>query len=90
MGEQLAHPSSSPSGGGGPGRGPGPEGVNGLASPTPKASVLYRGEYGVSLTVIDRENPAALGWAMTWMKSTTTGDVRGVGLVMGMWTALAG
>jgi hypothetical protein len=27
---------------------------------------------------------------MNRMESTTTGDVRGVGLVMGMWTALAG
>ncbi|MCA6335808.1 MAG: serine hydrolase, partial [Phenylobacterium sp.] len=58
--------------------------------PTPNASVLYWGGYGGSLAVIDMENRAAFGYAMNRMESTTTGDVRAVGLVMGMWGALAG
>ena len=68
---------------------PGTEGGNGLAPPTPKASVLYQGEYGGSLTVIDRENRAALGWPPR-MKSTPAGDVRGAGRVKGLRAALAG
>jgi CubicO group peptidase (beta-lactamase class C family) len=65
-------------------------GLAGGVLPTPNASVLYWGGYGGSLAVIDMENRAAFGYAMNRMESTTTGDVRGVGLVMGMWSALAG
>ena len=65
-------------------------GLAGGVLPTPNASVLYWGGYGGSLAVIDMENRAAFGYAMNRMESTTTGDVRGVGLVMGMWGALAG
>ena len=65
-------------------------GLAGGVLPTPNASVLYWGGYGGSLAVIDMENRAAFGYAMNRMESTTTGDVRAVGLVMGMWGALAG
>ena len=80
---------SSPQGELDRGDSPGTEGVNSLAPPTPKASVLSQGEYGGSLPVIDRENRAALGLPPR-MKSTPAGDVRGAGRVKGLRAALAG
>jgi len=62
----------------------------GLPSPTvplPNPNSLFWGGYGGSLAVIDMDARTSFGYAMNKMAGTTTGDMRAMGLLMGVWTA---
>jgi CubicO group peptidase (beta-lactamase class C family) len=54
----------------------------------PNPNSLFWGGYGGSLALIDMDARTTMGYAMNLMGSTTTGDMRGLGLAMAMWTAL--
>lgn len=58
--------------------------------PLPNANSMFWGGYGGSLAIIDFDARATFAYAMNKMAPTTTGDVRGFGLAMGMWQGLAG
>jgi CubicO group peptidase (beta-lactamase class C family) len=57
--------------------------------PLPHANTIYWGGYGGSLAIIDMDARTTFGYAMNKMAATTMGDMRGMGLAMGMWAALA-
>jgi CubicO group peptidase (beta-lactamase class C family) len=57
--------------------------------PLPHANTIFWGGYGGSLAIIDMDARTTFGYAMNKMAATTMGDVRGMGLAMGMWAALA-
>jgi CubicO group peptidase (beta-lactamase class C family) len=62
----------------------------GLPSPTvplPNPNSIFWGGYGGSLAVIDMDARTSFGYAMNKMAGTTTGDMRAMGLLMGVWTA---
>ncbi len=65
-------------------------GLAGGLLPLPNPNTIFWGGYGGSLAIIDMDARASFGYAMNRMAPTTTGDARGLGLAMGMWTALAG
>jgi len=58
--------------------------------PLPNPNTIFWGGYGGSLVVIDFDARATFGYAMNKMAGTTTGDLRALGLAMGMWQGLAG
>jgi CubicO group peptidase (beta-lactamase class C family) len=63
-------------------------GLGGGAMPFPNPNSLFWGGYGGSLALIDMDARTTMGYAMNKMEGTTTGDMRGLGLAMAMWTAL--
>ncbi|MEO8813009.1 MAG: serine hydrolase domain-containing protein [Caulobacteraceae bacterium] len=64
-------------------------GLPGATVPLPHPNTLFWGGYGGSLIIIDMDARTTFAYAMNRMVSTTTGDDRAFGLVMGMWQALA-
>lgn len=64
-------------------------GLSGGMVPLPNANSLYWGGYGGSLVIIDMDARTTFSYVMNRMEGTTTGDVRGFGLAMAMWQALA-
>lgn len=64
-------------------------GLSGGMVPLPNASSCYWGGYGGSIIVIDMEAGTTISYVMNRMEGTTTGDVRGFGLAMAFWQALA-
>ena len=65
-------------------------GLPGEHMPLPHPNTIYWGGYGGSLVIIDMDARATFGYAMNKMAPTTMGDMRAMGLAMGMWGALAG
>jgi CubicO group peptidase (beta-lactamase class C family) len=63
-------------------------GLPGAHLPLPHPNTIYWGGYGGSLVIIDMDARTTFGYAMNRMESTTTGDMRALGLAMGMWQAL--
>ncbi|MET0272534.1 MAG: serine hydrolase domain-containing protein [Phenylobacterium sp.] len=63
-------------------------GLSGGVFPMPSPNTLYWGGYGGSLSIIDMDARTSFGYAMNRMESTTTGDMRALGLAMAMWEAL--
>jgi len=64
-------------------------GLAGGPLPLPNPNCMYWGGYGGSLIIIDMEARASFAFVMNKMAPTTTGDMRGFGLAMGMWQALS-
>jgi CubicO group peptidase (beta-lactamase class C family) len=64
-------------------------GLAGPHMPLPNPNTLYWGGYGGSLAIIDMDARATFGYAMNRMVPTTTGDMRALGMAMGMWQGLA-
>ena len=62
-------------------------GLAGASMPTPNPNTIFWGGYGGSLAIIDMDARTAFGYAMNRMAPTTTGDMRGFGLIMEVWTA---
>jgi hypothetical protein len=50
---------------------------------------MYWGGYGGSIIIIDMDAHTTLSYVMNVMHGTTTGDMRGMGLAMATWAALA-
>jgi CubicO group peptidase (beta-lactamase class C family) len=63
-------------------------GLAGGLMPLPNPNTIFWGGYGGSLAIIDMDARMTMGYAMNKMASTTTGDMRGLGLAMAMWTAV--
>ncbi len=63
-------------------------GLNGGMTPLPNDSCCYWGGYGGSIIIIDMENRATYSYVMNKMEGTTSGDVRGFGLVMAVMQAM--
>ena len=63
-------------------------GLSGGLVPMPNPNTIFWGGYGGSLAIIDMDARTSFGYAMNKMASTTTGDVRALGLAMAMWQAL--
>jgi CubicO group peptidase (beta-lactamase class C family) len=57
--------------------------------PLPHPNTIFWGGYGGSLAIIDMDARTTFGYAMNKMAATAMGDMRGMGLAMGMWAALA-
>jgi CubicO group peptidase (beta-lactamase class C family) len=64
-------------------------GLPGALVPLPNPNSLFWGGYGGSLVIIDMDARATYGYAMNRMVPTTTGDMRALGLIMGMWKGLS-
>ena len=64
-------------------------GLTGTHMPLPNPNTIYWGGYGGSLAIIDMDARTTFGYAMNRMESTTTGDMRALGLAMAMWQGLA-
>ncbi len=64
-------------------------GLAGGAVPLPHPNSLYWGGYGGSIILIDMDARTTLSYVMNVMHGTTTGDMRGFGLAMATWEALA-
>ena len=64
-------------------------GLPGGAIPLPNPNSMYWGGYGGSIIIIDMDARTTFSYVMNKMGATTTGDVRGFGLVMAMWQALS-
>ncbi len=64
-------------------------GLSGGMVPLPNASCCYWGGYGGSIVVIDMDAGTTISYVMNRMEGTTTGDVRGFGLAMAFWQAMA-
>ena len=62
-------------------------GLAGPSLPAPNPNTLFWGGYGGSLAIIDMDARTSFGYAMNRMAHTTTGDMRGFGLIMEIWTA---
>ena len=62
-------------------------GLAGPSMPTPNPNTIFWGGYGGSLAIIDMDARTSFGYAMNRMAPTTTGDMRGFGLIMDIWTA---
>ena len=62
-------------------------GLAGPTMPAPNPNTIFWGGYGGSLAIIDMDARTAFGYAMNRMAPTTTGDMRGFGLIMDIWTA---
>jgi CubicO group peptidase (beta-lactamase class C family) len=65
-------------------------GLSGGVIPTPNPNTIFWGGYGGSLAIIDMDARTTFGYAMNKMAPTTMGDMRAMGLAVGMWGALAG
>jgi len=63
-------------------------GLAGGMTPLPNDSSCYWGGYGGSIIIIDMENRATYSYVMNKMEGTTSGDVRGFGLVMSVMQAM--
>jgi CubicO group peptidase (beta-lactamase class C family) len=63
-------------------------GLAGGMTPLPNESSCYWGGYGGSIIIIDMENRATYSYVMNKMEGTTSGDVRGFGLVMSVMQAM--
>jgi CubicO group peptidase (beta-lactamase class C family) len=63
-------------------------GLPGGMLPLPSPNSMFWGGYGGSLIIIDFDARATFAYVMNRMVTTTTGDLRGLGLAMAMWTAL--
>jgi CubicO group peptidase (beta-lactamase class C family) len=63
-------------------------GLAGGLMPMPNPNTIFWGGYGGSLAIIDMDARMTIGYAMNKMASTTTGDMRALGLAMAMWTAV--
>jgi CubicO group peptidase (beta-lactamase class C family) len=63
-------------------------GLPGTMVPLPNPNSMFWGGYGGSLIIIDFDARTTFAYAMNRMVTTTTGDLRGLGLAMAMWTAL--
>jgi CubicO group peptidase (beta-lactamase class C family) len=64
-------------------------GLAGGAVPLPHPNTIYWGGYGGSIIIIDYDARATLSYVMNVMHGTTTGDMRGMGLAMATFQALA-
>ncbi|MBS0411271.1 MAG: beta-lactamase family protein [Proteobacteria bacterium] len=64
-------------------------GLPGAMAPLVNPNSMFWGGYGGSLAIIDMDARTTFGYAMTRMAPTTTGDLRGLGLVMAAWEALS-
>jgi CubicO group peptidase (beta-lactamase class C family) len=64
-------------------------GLNGGAVPLPHDECCYWGGYGGSIIIIDMKTRSTIAFMMNKMASTTVGDMRGYGLAMATWQALA-
>ncbi|MFZ4109843.1 MAG: serine hydrolase domain-containing protein [Polymorphobacter sp.] len=64
-------------------------GLNGGAVPLPHDECCYWGGYGGSIIIIDMKTRSTIAFMMNKMASTTVGDMRGYGLAMASWQALA-
>ena len=64
-------------------------GLSGGMVPLPNSNTIYWGGYGGSLVIIDMDARTTFSYVMNRMEGTTTGDMRGFGLAMAMWQALA-
>jgi len=62
-------------------------GLAGPTMPAPNPNTIFWGGYGGSLAIIDMDARTSFGYAMNRMAPTTTGDLRGFGLIMDIWTA---
>ncbi len=63
-------------------------GLPGGMMPLPSANSMFWGGWGGSLVIIDYDRRMTMAYAMNKMVSTTTGDARVGGLVMGVYGAL--
>lgn len=63
-------------------------GLAGGAVPLPNPNTIFWGGYGGSLVIIDMDARTTFAYVMNRMAPTTTGDMRALGLAMGMWQAL--
>jgi CubicO group peptidase (beta-lactamase class C family) len=63
-------------------------GLPGPMVPLPNPNTIFWGGYGGSLAIIDMDARTSFAYAMNRMAGGTTGDMRGMGLAMAMWTAL--
>ena len=64
-------------------------GLNGGAVPLPHDECCYWGGYGGSIIIIDMKTRSTIAFMMNKMASTMVGDMRGYGLAMATWQALA-
>jgi CubicO group peptidase (beta-lactamase class C family) len=64
-------------------------GLAGGMLPLPNPNSMYWGGYGGSIIIIDMDARTTLSYVMNVMHGTTTGDMRGFGLAMATWEALA-
>ncbi len=64
-------------------------GLSGGMVPLPNPNTIFWGGYGGSLVIIDMDARTTFSYVMNRMEGTTTGDIRGFGLAMAMWQALA-
>ncbi|HEX4301710.1 MAG TPA: serine hydrolase domain-containing protein [Rhizomicrobium sp.] len=64
-------------------------GLAGGAVPLPSPNTIYWGGYGGSIAIIDMDAHTTVAYVMNVMHGTTTGDLRGFGLAMAAWDALA-
>jgi CubicO group peptidase (beta-lactamase class C family) len=62
-------------------------GLAGPSLPAPNPNTIFWGGYGGSLAIIDMDARTSFGYAMNRMAPTTTGDMRGFGLIMEVWMA---
>jgi CubicO group peptidase (beta-lactamase class C family) len=64
-------------------------GLAGATVPAPNPNTIYWGGYGGSLIIIDMDAHTTQSYVMNKMGSGTQGDMRGFGMIMAMWQALA-
>ena len=65
-------------------------GINNPAMPLgPNKNIAYWGGYGGSIVLIDQDARLCISYVMNRMEPGTTGDVRGLSLVMAAYQALA-
>jgi CubicO group peptidase (beta-lactamase class C family) len=63
-------------------------GLPGSAFQLPSPNSIYWGGYGGSIILIDMDARTTIAYVMNRMEPTTEGDVRGLGLAMGVWQGL--
>jgi CubicO group peptidase (beta-lactamase class C family) len=63
-------------------------GLNSADMPLPNERCCYWGGWGGSLAVVDMENRISFSYVMNDMRESTTGDLRGLGLLSALYTAL--
>ncbi|HTQ13358.1 MAG TPA: serine hydrolase domain-containing protein [Rhizomicrobium sp.] len=64
-------------------------GLPGGMVPLPHPNSMFWGGYGGSIAIIDMDARATISYVMNLMRGTTTGDLRGFGLAMAAFEALA-
>ena len=64
-------------------------GLPGPMVPLPNPNSMFWGGYGGSLVIIDFDARTTFAYVMNRMASTTTGDMRAMGLIMATWQGLA-